>query len=159
MCIGARPGTRRGVDDAKLQHVLKFLFSNLKTLGCQTSGPGRNRSTGDFYVHVLSDVMLHRMVWGAYFLCKCRKFRQEREVWVVWVSWEHRLAGRVVHSEDTLYPEVGDFVRQLMFAHVYEEAKVMEKVSTKDGVLHVSNKKNPRERTTKTEVSVVWRCL
>ena len=143
----ARPGTRRDADDAKLQHVLKFLFSHLKTLGCQAPGPGRNRSTGGFYV--VSDVMLHRTIWRAY-LCKCQKLRQEREVRVVWVFGEHRWAGRVICNGDTLYLEVGDCIRQLMFPHVYEESKVTKKVSTKDGFLHVGNKENPREGTTKT---------
>ena len=53
------PGTRRVADDAKLQNVLRFLFCHLKTLGCQAFGPGRNRSTGGFYV--VSDVMLRRI--------------------------------------------------------------------------------------------------
>ena len=99
----------------------------------------------------MSDIMIYRVVWGAH-LCKCWKFKKEREVRVVRLFWEDRRARRVVCGEDALHTEVGDGVCKLTLPHVNKESKMAEKVSAMDGSLYVAYEENPRKRTAKANM-------
>ena len=51
---------------------------------------------------------------------------------------------RRVSGEDTLNTKMCMTISQLLLSHVYQQSEVLKEISTYNGVLHLSNDKNPR---------------
>ena len=145
---GRRPRAVGRSHDAKVQHVLEFVFGNFEAVGWKSAGSGG----GGWATckNVVGYVVFDSGLFGGW----------SRDVGVFtenvhkWRRWKVRIA-RVDSRHgrgDNVNTEVGNRVDKAVVANVDNEIEMAEKISTNDRLGHVSNGEDPRETPTETKV-------
>ena len=135
--------------------MIKLLAGNTQTLRRQAAGTGmyRRASGGD----VVLDRVFDGRILGTW-RGQGRKLLKNghegvRRGWA-WYAWTR--GG--LRSEDTVNSQLGDGVNQSVVGDIDQELEVVQEVSPKNGVLHISDEEDPPKGAPRPQVEGVGLC-